>query len=113
MTTDGDGHWMEQACIQVFLPLRRPDGRPVSREEIDEVKRQLAERHGGVTAYVQAPAEGLWRDAQGLVGDEIVVLEVMTDVVDASWSLLKRELERRFDQKEIAIRASSVRRLCG
>src|SRR5438309_698010 len=54
--------WRDQVSIQVLLPLARPDGRPVTSAEFDSVKSELAERYGGITAYAQAPAEGLWRD---------------------------------------------------
>ena len=44
--------------------------------------------------------------------DAMIVLEVMTDELDRSWwADYRRELERRFRQKEILIRALSTVRL--
>ena len=79
----------------------------------DAVRAELADRHGGVTAYLRSPAVGLWEDDEGeCVRDDVLLFEVMVDAIDRSWWFdYRRELERRFAQDEILLRASSVERL--
>jgi hypothetical protein len=65
-----------------------------------------------VVMHNNSPAEGLWDDAADIERDRIVVAEVMTDDIDRSWwSSYRRELEARFRQEEILIRATPIERL--
>jgi hypothetical protein len=93
--------------IQILLPLRDNEGTPFPREEFDRVRRELTERFGGATFYARSPAVGLWKDEQGDVArDEIVVAEAMATHLEREWWRLYREtLERRFRQDEIVVRA--------
>jgi hypothetical protein len=93
--------------IQILLPLRDNDGEPFGRAEFDRVRRELAERFGGVTFYARSPAMGIWKDDDGDVDrDEIVVAEVMADEEDREWWRAYRvELERRFRQEEMVVRS--------
>lgn len=99
--------------IQPFLPLRDNDGQAFPRALYDEVRAALAERFGGVTAFVRSPAVGLWEDDEGDVQrDDVVLLEVMADHVDHGWWVSYRKgLERRFRQDEVLVRATRVERL--
>lgn len=99
--------------VQVLLPLRDNDGRPFGREPFDAVRAELTERFGGVTAYLQSPAEGAWRDPGGGVDrDDVVILEVMAEALDrAWWGEYRRRLERRFRQDEVVVRALAMDRL--
>lgn len=99
--------------IQILLPLRDDQGQPFPRHWYDALRGDLTERFGGATAYLQAPAEGLWKDDKGDVDrDEVVILEVMADAVDRAWWQACREgLERRFRQDEVVIRALGMERL--
>lgn len=99
--------------VQILLPLFDPQGRPVGREPVDRVKRELTERFGGVTAYLRAPAEGAWRDPEGEVEhDRVVILEVMADELDRGWwREYREELERRFEQEEVVVRALPFERM--
>lgn len=106
------GPWRRQYCIQILLPLRHGDGRPVERAELEEVKATLAERYGGVTAYLQSPAEGLWDNGAGREADRVVVIEVMAEALDGgAWTEFQAELERRFQQEEVVVRAQTIERL--
>ena len=93
--------------VQLFLPLRDNAGRPFARKQFDEVRAALAERFGGSTAFVRSPAAGLWEDQDGdLERDDVVLVEVLVDTLDADWwSDYRRLLERRFDQDAILVRA--------
>ncbi|MBZ9777133.1 hypothetical protein [Mesorhizobium sp. CO1-1-8] len=87
--------------IQILLPRADNEGKPFAKEEFDRVKEELALRFDGVTAYLRAPAEGVWRDG----ADEIVIFEVMTEEVDLhDWRRRRLELERRFRQEQVVIR---------
>jgi hypothetical protein len=89
--------------VQILLPRADNKGRSFEREDFDRVKDELAAQFEGVTAYLQAPAEGLWR--KGADADEIVIFEVMTEEVDLSdWRSRRSKLERRFRQDKVVIR---------
>ena len=95
--------------FQILLPRADNKGRPFEREDFDRVKEELAAQFEGVTAYLQAPAEGLWRKGADSDIDEIVIFEVMTEEVDLSdWRNRRSELERRFRQDKVIIRYMSM-----
>ncbi|HEY8592209.1 MAG TPA: hypothetical protein VIL42_04995 [Sphingomicrobium sp.] len=99
--------------IEVFLPLKRNDGSDQPPALFGEVRSELVERFGGLTAFTRAPAEGLWESEGGEVDrDAIVIFEVIADALDrAWWDAYRRDLERRFAQDEVMIRASAAERL--
>lgn len=98
--------------IQLLLPLYDRTGRHFRNDLYEQVARELTERFGGITAYTRAPATGLWEDPSGRTArDEIVVYEVMVEFPDADWwAAYRRELEGRFDQEELVIRAQEIQR---
>jgi hypothetical protein len=99
--------------IEIFLPLRRNDGSEQPPAIFAELRRELVERFGGLTAFSRAPADGLWEDEAGAVErDQIVIFEVMAETLDRGWwSELRARLEREFAQDEVLIRAASAERL--
>ena len=99
--------------VQILLPLYDPDGERFAQELYARVKDELTERFGGLTAYARAPAEGLWESKPGRTQrDDIVVYEVMAEELDASWwTGYRRELEERFRQRELVVRAHAISRL--
>jgi hypothetical protein len=99
--------------LQLFLPVYGADGKPFPRALFDAVRAELAQRFGGVTAYLRSPAVGLWEDEDGeCVRDDVLLFEVMAESVDRRWwHDYRRELEQRFGQDEILLRATSVERL--
>jgi hypothetical protein len=74
---------------------------------------ELTDRFGGVTSYSRAPATGVWEKQPGdREHDDIVVYEVMVDDLDeAWWARYRGQLEQRFGQEELVIRAQPMRRL--
>lgn len=92
--------------FQLLLPLQDNSGEPYPPKEFDALKNELASEHGGVTAHIQAPAEGLWRqDAGETDRDQIVIFEVITEQVDLQrWRRRRADLERRLRQEQIIIR---------
>lgn len=99
--------------VQLFLPLYDNAGVAFPRALFDQVRTELADRFGGVTAFVRSPAVGLWEDGDGAVlHDEVVLLEVMAAHVDHGWwRSYRQQLEQRFRQDEVLVRASAVERL--
>ena len=99
--------------IQLLLPLYDNEGRAFGREAFAQVREELTERFGGVTAHLRSPAEGAWRDPDGGVDrDDVVILEVMADELDRGWwAQYRAELEERFRQDEVVVRATEMERL--
>ncbi len=100
--------------VQLLLPLYANDGRAQPPEAFRRVRAELTERFGGLTAHTRAPAEGLWKeeDDEPPVRDDVVLVEVMVDDLDAAWwAGYRRELEKRFRQDAIVVRALGVRLL--
>jgi hypothetical protein len=99
--------------VQLLLPVRDNAGRPFPTATFDAVRAELTAQFGGLTAYSRAPAEGVWApEGGGAARDDVVVYEVMADALDrAWWRGFRAELERRFAQDELVVRAHAVERL--
>ena len=95
--------------IEILLPLYDNDGRRFGAEAFASVKQELVDHFGGLTAFTRSPAEGLWEESGERSRDEIVIFEVMADWLDRGWwRTYRAELEKRFRQEEIVVRASEV-----
>ena len=99
--------------VQLLLPLYDNDRRPFPRAQFAAVRAELTERFGGVTAYIRAPAQGLWQDDDGDVErDDVAIHEVMVEELDRAWWAAYRErLRRAFGQEELVVRALPAERL--
>jgi hypothetical protein len=98
--------------VQILLPVYDAFGKRFSQAEYERVTRELTGRFGGLTAYVRSPAEGLWRQEQTTVLDEIVVYEVMVDDLDCEWwAGYRKELGLRYAQQDLVIRTHPIERL--
>jgi hypothetical protein len=99
--------------VQILLPLRDNDDRPFPRAAFERVTHELTDRFGGVTAYLRSPASGAWREDGGEVArDDVAIIEVMDGSLDrAWWTSYRHDLEHRFRQDEVLIRANEVERL--
>lgn len=78
------------------------------------MRSDLTERFGGVTAFVQSPALGVWRKEGGreVQQDQMILFEVVVMDLDRSWwSNYRSHLERIFRQDEIMMRALEIERL--
>jgi hypothetical protein len=94
--------------VQILLPTHDNDGRRFARASFDAVRTELTERFGGVTAFVQSPALGLWKDrGRGTTTrDQMILVEVMTPRLErAWWRRYRARLERTFRQDTIVARA--------
>ena len=99
--------------VQLLLPLRDNDGVPFPRADFEQVRVELTERYGGVTAYLRSPASGVWRGEGGEEArDEVVMVEVMVGKLQRRyWAEYRRVLEGRFRQAELVVRALRIDRL--
>jgi hypothetical protein len=99
--------------VQILLPLYDNEQNPQPPEQFRAVRRELTDRFGGVTAFTRAPAEGRWKvDEKRTTRDDIVIVEVMAPELDCDWwATYRRDLEARFRQDVIVIRAQQTRLL--
>lgn len=99
--------------IQLLLPIRHRDGRDVGADLFAQVRHELTERFGGVTAYTRSPATGLWKSADDEIErDQVVMVEVVVAVFDREWWARYRAwLEDRFGQEEVHVRAIAIERI--
>jgi len=99
--------------IQFLLPLSDNKGKAFPRSEFEKVRAELTEQFGGVTAFLQSPALGLWKDENDQVSrDAVVMFEVMTAELDkAWWANYRHQLEQSFRQEELVVRAISAEKL--
>lgn len=99
--------------VQLLLPLYSNAGDPFGSDMFSAVRMELTQRFGGVTAFVRAPARGLWREEDGSVQrDDVVVYEVMAEELDEAWWAAYRErLRLQFEQDELVVRTFPVRLL--
>jgi hypothetical protein len=95
--------------VEILLPVTHTRR---NRTNLDLVRDELTAKFGGVTLHLNSPAEGLWDDDGDIERDRIVVAETIVDDLDRSWwCSYRKELEARFRQEEIVIRATEIQRL--
>jgi hypothetical protein len=95
--------------VQILLPLADNDGRRFGPETYARVRAELSEKFGGITSFTRAPAEGVWTEGGHTNRDDIVVFEVMCRDIDRPWwERYRAELEDRFQQEAIVLRAIKV-----
>ena len=99
--------------IQILLPIHDNAQEPFPHEEYSRVRKELTERFGGLTVYTRAPAEGLWKQNENHTStDDIVIFEVMASELDADWwAKYRRDLEARFRQNVVLVRAQQTQLL--
>lgn len=103
----------EMYLVEIFLPIYDDEEKLFPRSAFDDVRDELTERFGGVTAFLRSPAEGMWKESEDeITRDRVAIFEVMVEELDRSWwAAYRKELERRFRQEEIIIRATRVERI--
>lgn len=105
ITVESFSRFFAMHLVQILLPCTDNERQPFPREDFARVKQQLGNRFEGVTAWLQAPAEGLWSDGRSTDRDDIVIFEVMTDEIDfEEWRRRRADLERQFRQEKVVFR---------
>jgi hypothetical protein len=95
--------------IQILLPIRDNEGVAFEKSQFDEVRSHLADRFGGVTIYMRAPASGIWKEDGEEVRDEIIIFEVMAEDLEREfWRLYRLQLQDAFRQEIIVVRAQLI-----
>ena len=98
--------------VQILLPIYDNQGSKLAPDVYGQVRSELTERFGGLTAYTRVPAEGLWGTGDTVKRDDIVVLEVMVPVLDREWwNDYRQQLEQLFRQDQIVVRAQAYEAL--
>jgi hypothetical protein len=94
--------------IQILLPLYDNKGNSFDSSKFERLRSELTKTFGGMTAFRRSPAEGVWKQRDGQVHlDEIVIFEVMTETLDKDWwASYRKALEESFQQQELIIRAT-------
>jgi hypothetical protein len=97
--------------VQILLPLHDQGGFPHPPSAYMRVRQELTRLFGVMNAYSRVPAEasGLNAGTEGLSADDLVVYEVMAERLESGWwHAYRSELERRFHQAHIVVRAQAV-----
>lgn len=96
--------------VEILIPLTDNDGNDFPRTLFDRTRQELIDQFGGLTAFLRAPASGIWTTPDGTVQrDSIAVLEVMTEIIDRQWwRRYCEKLEERFAQESMVIRSSVI-----
>jgi hypothetical protein len=99
--------------IQLLLPLHDNSKEKFPQDYFSNVRKDLTDRFGGVTAFLRSPAVGLWKEGNDEVSrDEVVMFEVMSPGLDTEWwSGYRTKLQERFRQEEVLVWASNVTKL--
>jgi hypothetical protein len=98
--------------VQILLPLTANDGAPVPEALIRGAREELVAQFGGLTAYIRAPAQGVWAHDGIRQKDDIAVVEVMVEALDENWWRdFRLRLERLLQQETLVVRAYAIRRL--
>jgi ATP-dependent Clp protease ATP-binding subunit ClpA len=95
----------------LYLPLRYNDGTAVESEKVEGVKKQLADRFGGLRFFPQRNG-GIWKFGNLTFRDEIAILRLLSqDATEARQFLLrlKEELKADLRQEDILIVARRVK----
>ena len=75
----------------------------------EDLLEELTGEFGGVTSFIRAPGQGLWRSGSETERDNIAVVEVMAErLVPEFWRSLRERLERELSQEEIVVRAQEI-----
>ncbi len=89
----------------LYVPLRSNRGAPFPAARLARLKKCLLQRFGGLTHFPQRN-EGFWKLGAVTFREEIVILRVLSDgekPAQKFWLALKKDLKRRWRQKEILI----------
>jgi hypothetical protein len=95
--------------VQILLPTHDNDGQPFGETVLAAIHGDLVEKFGGLTAYSRAPAKGTWSPAGASTLDDIVVVEVMTQMLETDWwREFRARLEQTLRQHRIVVRAHRI-----
>ena len=93
--------------VQLLLPAAAGSR---GRTSFLDTRAELVEQFGGITSYVQAPAEGVWTSPDGDRDvDRMIMVEVVVTTFDrAWWRRYAATLATRFAERAIHIRTLEI-----
>jgi hypothetical protein len=92
--------------VQILLPLHDDGGQPHPPASFLRVRQELTRLFGGLNAYSRGPVQA---PVAGADGDGLIVYEVLAERLESGWwHAYRSELERRFHQRHIEVRAQAV-----
>jgi hypothetical protein len=99
--------------IQILLPIYDNDGQPLPIETYHLIRDELVAKFGGLTAFTQSPAEGLWTSPQKASHrDDVILIEVMIPTLDIDWwTAYRQALEKRLRQQSVVVRSVPIQLL--
>ena len=96
----------------MLLPLYDNEGVAFDRTVYDRVRDELTKKFSGVTAFRSSPAEGVWAEGGEVSRDAMIIYEVMAKELErAWWTDYRAELEARFRQERMLVRAILIEQL--
>ncbi len=106
--TGSEPEYPRTVLVQILLP-DAADGESLN-EQFRQTRVELVDKFHGITVYQRAPARGAWRNPEGEVErDDVVMVEVIAGEFDKPWWRQYRQLlAERFEQREVHIRALSI-----
>ncbi len=101
--------------VNIYLPLKYNDGRPIPETRFVALEDELLIRFGGVTSIQREfPLHGVWRSGTEDYHDQVVVFSVMDFREETPFESLrylerlKGRLKKKFDQLEILITVADL-----
>jgi hypothetical protein len=95
--------------VQLLLPLYSNSGTRFEQKLYTQVRDELVDRFGGITAYTRAPVHGLWQESEQIVRDDLIIYEIMVEALEeAWWRGYRLVLEERFQQQSLVVRAHRI-----
>jgi len=95
--------------VQLLLPLYSNSGVQFEPTLYTEVRNELVNQFGGITAYTRAPVHGLWQESEQIVRDDLIIYEIMVETLEEEWWREYRiTLENRFQQQSLVVRAHQI-----
>ena len=95
--------------VQLLLPLYTKLGRKFDPNVYTEVRGELVNRFGGITAHTRAPVHGLWQESEEIIRDDLIIYEIMVEILEVEWwETYRRILETRFQQQSLVVRAHQI-----
>ena len=102
-------HCAGMRLVQILIPIYSNTGVPFEQKLFTNLRDELVERFGGITAYTRAPVHGLWQEREQVVRDDLIIYEIMVQAWDERWwRKLRRSLESRFQQQSVVVRAHEI-----
>jgi hypothetical protein len=71
--------------VQLLLPLYSNSGMQFDQTLYTQVRNELVNRFGGITAYTRAPVHGLWQESEQIVRDDSIIYEIMVETLEEEW----------------------------